>query len=418
MPSATATLFLNLTAIRALARGNNGNTILSSPVGSVPSNTLGVSGDFFIDTNNALYYDLYGPKTTTWPGSPVRLVTQTYVNAISTTNSVLLELLSFNNTTGFGHLSTLIIEQPLLSSLSSFPPLGIIKSNYTNQPVLSLCSFNAEIFNVDQTGLVEANTITISDTLSVMNLGGGVNLINGTTVIGNELFATGGSLAIGSNNTINGSYAFAGGLDVEVAGDFSMCFGKESQSDGSYSISLGVGAKADHDRSFVWASSGQTDFRAVKTTNEGQFIAYGDNNAYIGRKVGVNCFTSNGDGADSILSAYTTLPATLTVNGTISSSGIITTGASTVNGTISSSGVLTANGISSNSNLTVNGTISSSRHISLSSINIPAISGAGVPTTSDVPQDHFVMWYDTTSTTLCATYNIAGVIKAVPFLTV
>lgn len=50
------------------ANGTNGNTILNG-IG-IPSNSLGVSGDFYINISN---YDMYGPKTAAGWGAPTSL---------------------------------------------------------------------------------------------------------------------------------------------------------------------------------------------------------------------------------------------------------------------------------------------------------------------------------------------------------
>ena len=89
MPSATATLYLNLTAIQQLCKGDQGKSILNGTV--APTSAVGLSGDFYFNTFTTyppVYYDLYGPKVTNtgiWPTTAIRIPTTTLMGQISST---------------------------------------------------------------------------------------------------------------------------------------------------------------------------------------------------------------------------------------------------------------------------------------------------------------------------------------------
>jgi hypothetical protein len=66
MANTAATLSLNIPAITALCTGPRGSQILAAS--GLPTNTRGLSGDYYIDTSTGLYY---GPKTTVWSTTPL-----------------------------------------------------------------------------------------------------------------------------------------------------------------------------------------------------------------------------------------------------------------------------------------------------------------------------------------------------------
>ena len=138
MPSATATLFLNVSAIQALCAGASGTngTALRYTSGGAPSLTHGASGDFTFDLSNSpLFYDLYGPKTTTWPTTAIRLTTFAQVTSYVTTlgtSSGWQAYLNFNGTLGQGQLSSLRITTP---STSTVYPLDIVANGATRLTV-------------------------------------------------------------------------------------------------------------------------------------------------------------------------------------------------------------------------------------------------------------------------------------------
>ena len=86
MPSATATLQLNVSAIQLLCKG----TSVLNGVGA-PLSTVGITGDFFLDRTTVyppLVYNLYGPKastTSTWPATSFQIPSTTLVRSISST---------------------------------------------------------------------------------------------------------------------------------------------------------------------------------------------------------------------------------------------------------------------------------------------------------------------------------------------
>lgn len=136
--SATATLSLNVSAIKALcqgASGRDGNIIWQSD--TVPTTTPGASGDYAFVTSNANYWDLYGPRTTTaWPVTGMRLTTQTYLTSyvqdVVTTQTGSTtgwnHWLGYASTLGRGLLSTLYINLP--SSGSALAPFIVDYNTY------------------------------------------------------------------------------------------------------------------------------------------------------------------------------------------------------------------------------------------------------------------------------------------------
>ena len=162
MPSATATFFLNVSAIQALCRGENG-TALRYTSGGAPTTSFGASGDFAFDlVGSPNYYDLYGPKTTVWPATAIRLTTfsqvTSYVSTFSSTSGWQVYLIT-DGVSGNAQLSALKINIP--TSLSAYPldvrannmPLFRIHNTgnvavsggfYINHPIVSNLSLGIE----------------------------------------------------------------------------------------------------------------------------------------------------------------------------------------------------------------------------------------------------------------------------------
>ena len=87
MPSATATLYLNVTAIQQLCKGDAGKSLLYGY--TPPTSSVGLSGDFYINATTIYpptYYDLYGPKNTnSWPATALRIPSTTLLGSVSST---------------------------------------------------------------------------------------------------------------------------------------------------------------------------------------------------------------------------------------------------------------------------------------------------------------------------------------------
>lgn len=326
MPSATAILSLNVSAIRELTQGS---VILNGA--TAPSTNLGRNGDFYINT---VSYFIYGPKNsaTFWQSS-ASLVGPSGTSGSSFSLSALSSFLfdPDTGTAGYFTASAMRIENSdrigLIIDSTGFTCIDVDTTASTvatfKQNGVTLLSINSAAVTLSSNLVSVASPFTMNKSVTAYVDAGERFLIN------NFIDCSGSKTVIGPPNIIPGGFTDI--WDTMIVADKVV------------------------NLSDVWAVTNDVGVaNLVCSVN----------------KIGINVPYSH----IQSVSAFT---STLTVSGTISAS-----------------------------------------HISLSSINIPAISGAGAPTASNVPQNHFIMWYDTTSTTLCAAYNIAGVIKAVPFLTV
>jgi hypothetical protein len=186
MPSATATLYLNLTAIQQLCKGDPGKSVLNGTVS--PTSAVGLSGDFYFNTTTAYpptYYDLYGPKgTTNWAATALRIPSTTLLNQISSAlNSSLTAL------------STITIS-------SAVSALSVSNTNYATSLYVAQLGTNWGKYVADfVSSYGHALTITNSGTVAFFytdpttipqpfSINSNV-FINGTTTIENALSAIG-----------------------------------------------------------------------------------------------------------------------------------------------------------------------------------------------------------------------------------
>lgn len=186
MPSATATLYLNLTAIQQLCKGDPGKSLLNGPV--VPASAVGLSGDFYFNTTTAYpptYYDLYGPKgTTTWPATALRIPSTTLLSQISSAlNSSLtaVSAITLSSTT-----SALSVSNTNYATSLYVAQLGTNWGKY----VADFASSYGHALTITNSGTVAffyADPTTIPQPFSVNS-----NVfINGTATIENTLSAIG-----------------------------------------------------------------------------------------------------------------------------------------------------------------------------------------------------------------------------------
>lgn len=149
MSNIAATLSLNVPAITALCTGQRGSIIYAAS--GTPTNIYntylgnpGLSGDFYVDTATGFYY---GPKTTSWPSSPLfalNVPTSAYPLTLLTGTTGLFLPTYGNNTvspygTNLGILggvnntlsgaNSFIIGSNLTSSLSNFTVVNNLSGN-------------------------------------------------------------------------------------------------------------------------------------------------------------------------------------------------------------------------------------------------------------------------------------------------
>ena len=193
MPSATATLYLNLTAIQQLCKGDPGKSILNGTV--APTSAVGLSGDFYFNTFTTyppVYYDLYGPKignTTSWPSTAIRIPSTTLLSQISSTLNSAITALSAQTSLG--------------QSVSS---LNIANTNYaTNLTVSqggSQYGYNVAKFS-DTTGTL----LTISNS-------GGVSFFYGDPTVAPAKFSVNSPAYFAGNLSAIGDLYANGNLNI------------------------------------------------------------------------------------------------------------------------------------------------------------------------------------------------------------
>lgn len=310
MPSATATLFLNVSAIQALCAGASGTngTALRYTSGGAPSLTHGASGDFTFDLSHSpLYYDLYGPKTTTWPTTAIRLTTFAETTAYVTTlagSSGWQTYLSYGGTLGQGQLSSLKIRTP---STSTVYPLDIVANNATIMTVASTGAASLSggwyINYPTTTNLL----LPFEDTIKT-----GTNCIaaSGDAFIRGALVVTNTSLL--SGNAIFGEPS----LTSTVSTRKNIVYNKNSGF-------LGVGIN--------WSELSTVSAYGSVFINGGPNslpVTLKDSSLYVVYSSvadpGLLNFAASGTRAAVNVHALTGLPANFTVGGTISASGSIT----------------------------------------------------------------------------------------------
>lgn len=333
MPSATATLFLNVSAIQELCQGTG---VINGP--SAPISSDGIIGDFYINTST---YIIYGPKdeSIVWQ-TTASLIGPAGSSSTSTSNYSAVSGFFFNPTAGFFTASALAISNSTTTGLviNSTASQNCIDVETTGSTVATFAAAGAGLLTIDKVNTsMSANVLTFggsatfTDSVLIPLLGSG-RLLN----IADTLAISAGKVVFGDSDVIsdpsiaNYKYVFLGGSIVAETNLFAVVTGSP--------------------------------------TNVAGFVVSPNS---VASKAAFNIPTSQ------IFSVSGFTPA-----------------------------------------VTVNGSISTNEFIACSSIKLPAISAAGNPTTTNIPHNHFAMWYNTSNTTLCAAFNQNGVIKAVPFTTV
>jgi len=328
MATATSTFSLNISAIKTLCQGASGNTIRNGV--NAPTITVGTSGDFYIDIASLTAYDFYGPKTSVWPTTAIRLTTSNYVTAY--VDSIVSGL------TGGIALASLYLNYSGISGYGGLSALNI--NNGGSYPHIKAYGSGALNFQVTNTGAISGESITLLNGIvsNVSNSFVTTNYLYNNLVTGDITnIASNGSLASGLFNTASGSYTHAEGYTTQALGAYSHSEGEETFATGSgahtegfnsyglgnYTHVEGTNGVGYHDYTHVWAASapGMGAAVGVCTSAIYQNVNYG-NGIYLGNKVGINTFALSSvtvlGVAGNLLVPPTSLPATLTVNGSTS----------------------------------------------------------------------------------------------------
>ena len=394
MPSATSTLFLNVSAIQQLCSGADGTSILYGSAS--PTITTGMSGDFFLNISSISAYQLFGPKTSAWPVTGAIFTTQYYLT--SYVNNIVGSLtgdsgyLNYNSVPGYGILSALQI----VNGTPFNPSIGVT-TNSSAVNFLTLCAFTVPVFTVSGDGSISSiggcsfvkpitanrQFDTSGGTLSTSH-----NYIHGGLVHGlGCIVEMIGCHAEGAFATASGHYCHAEGIttyatssashaegyQTESSGPWSHAEGHDTTASGEGSHSGGLSAGAIHGYTWVWNGSASGVGAGVASSQLGQFVAYGENNVHLGKKVGVNTFNITTEATP-----YTTLPATLTVNGTISASGTISSSSLSVSSI--SAAAYTINSNTFNNQVGISYTLSPSDNGKIITMNNATSSVLAVPT--------------------------------------
>lgn len=323
MPSATAILALNVSAIQALTRG----AVVRSD--TVPPGTAdGYTGDFWINTTN---YVLYGPKnTTTYWQTSASLIGAS--GSLDQTNYTQVSSFFFNPGAGYFTCSAL--------SIYSSTQTALLVSAVNTQTGLVVDSNNSTIANFTYSG---APLLTVNTTQITLSSGAvGITCpavftksISATTPLSSQIIFTnymtlcGGKMLFGDSSIVPFS-----ALQLVP---WEMAFAKSAILFDTVAFSVGSGSNY----SILGAQ---------------------------GRKLAVNMpYTS--------VSAISTFAAEFTVAGSTSASG----------------------------------------YAALSSLKMPAVTGAGAPSVANFPENHFGMYWNTGTSLLSAVFNINGNIRSVLF---
>ena len=377
MATSTSTFYLNISAIKALCQGVSGVSSPGLKYGYVaPTISVGASGDFFFNIASLSSYQLYGPKTTTWPTSAITLTTAEYLTsyvaaAIDTELSDLtggsdlaLACLKDGGNSGYGILSSLRIlnegaDQANRGSLRISTRAGILNQH----PHITCSAFSDENFRVDWDGSLTANNITTDGAITVnptYQTTAGVNRLFGGNIFGtNECFVSAQKVSIsigeatsaynanclvgGGNSIATGQYSCSLGLGSQAIGQGTFITGLDSRAVGNLSIVFGASAVGYHSGTLVW-NGGQganilndvmpVVYGRAGTSGHTQAVFYSASGTHIGRRLSVNNFrTETFNITDPVLGTTETViltvpitgsDATLTVNGTISGNNSIT----------------------------------------------------------------------------------------------
>ena len=380
MATSTSTFYLNVSAIKALCQGVSGAPGITQPgirYGYVaPTISVGASGDFFFNIASLSSYQLYGPKTTTWPTSAITLTTAEYLTSYVTAaidtelsdltggSDLALACLKDGGNSGYGILSSLRIlnegaDQANRGSLRISTRAGILNQ----YPHITCSAFSDENFRVDWDGSLTAfngNFDGVIRTHSDYESTSGTNKLLGGCIIGtstNFVSGTKSSLSIGAGTSAIAAACFVGGSDTlgtgkysvglgaltKSIGDVSFAMGYNTRAVGGVSIALGTSAVSFHDGTFVWSGGSglvldtgtpPTADRYVGSSSPKQVVFYSSSGTHIGGKMSINNFETRSftisDRFGGTETVTLTVPitantsATLTVNGTISGNNAIT----------------------------------------------------------------------------------------------
>jgi hypothetical protein len=215
MGNIAATLSLNVPAITALCKGARGSTILTGS--GVPSISLGLSGDYYIDV---LQSRMYGPKTNDWLTSftlsyPASGTSFTIVSNLTS----LISTVYGNNSVSGNFVTVLGGENNTATGIN----IGILGGSNN-----SLSGNNTFIIGSNITANLTGYTLVnnLSTPGSVFTLGGNSNNWNNVYTSWNAtsatlaytlVDATSSIQPIRGGNTASGCYSIVGGGQCNIA---------------------------------------------------------------------------------------------------------------------------------------------------------------------------------------------------------
>lgn len=373
MATSTSTFFLNISAIQALCQGASGITPPGLKYGyEAPTVTDGISGDFFFNIASLSSYQLYGPKTTTWPVSAITLTTLNYLTSYTNTQlnsltgggTLAVACLKDGGNSGYGLLSSLRI----LNQGDDAANTGSLKINTNStagmqRPHITCSAFGVENFILESDGSLTANQGIFNGGIIAnpnYETEGGENRLYGGNIFGTmECFVSAQKVSIsigeatsayntnclvgGGNSIATGQYSCALGWANQAIGQGTFITGLESRAVGNLSIVFGASAVGYHSGTLVWNGGQGADivnevlpvvYGRAGTSGHTQAVFYSASGTHIGRRLSVNNFqTQTFNITDPVRGTTETViltvpitgsDATFTVNGTISGNNSIT----------------------------------------------------------------------------------------------
>ena len=207
MPSATATLSLNVSAIQSLCKG----TSILTGVGA-PSNSIGITGDLYMDQTAQvppLVYNLYGPKPLTtgvWPVTSFQLPSTALLSSISATFTADVSALSAGidllATTFLTSSSAIAASALTIRNFGDAIPLTIQQLSATSLDPIALFKSGTS------TTLVVTNTGSVGINISTPDSDAALHVVGNTHITGD--INTAGNLAVVGNATFTNTVCSLG----------------------------------------------------------------------------------------------------------------------------------------------------------------------------------------------------------------
>lgn len=255
MPSATATLQLNVSAIQLLCKG----TSILNGVGA-PLSSIGIQGDLYLDQTTIyppLIYNLYGPKPTTtgvWPVTAFTIPSTTLVASISSTLSTEISSLSASFTTLSNSMSSITISNNNLGT-----PLTVQQQSVTSIYPLAVYQTGASTtLIITNSGSLGINTSTPDSDVALH--------VVGNTRISGALSANTGITTFNDNTFYAGITSYG---DNSQAGRFYIYSNASSPSSVQYHV---IGTNIDPVTAPITSLSSYTAFfLPLSSVNPGPF---------------------------------------------------------------------------------------------------------------------------------------------------